>query len=75
VDLNERFALELQQWLKDDPELVEEFDGSRAALRSWVSERVKAQTESDDMSPAVRRFIRANLQTGSVMEFLAFQKG
>lgn len=68
-DLNEAFAHELAAVLNEDPELREEVTESRASLREWVSDQVKAQTEDDDMSRAVKRFIRQHLTVSEVMEY------
>ena len=70
MDLNELFARELAQILNQDPELAEEVTETRSVLRQWVSEQVQRQTEDDEMSPAVRRFIRQHLKTAEVMEWL-----
>lgn len=67
--LNELFAHELAAQLNGDPELRYEVTETRATLRSWVSEQVQAQTEDDEMSRAVKRFIRQHLSTSEVMRY------
>lgn len=68
-DLNELFAHELGADLNGDPELRYEVTETRATLREWVAEKVREQTDSDEMSRAVKRFIRARLSVSKVMEF------
>ncbi len=69
VDLNELFAHELAATLNEDPELRYEVTETRATLREWVTDQVRQQTENDDMSQAIRRFIRQHLTASKVMEF------
>lgn len=67
--LPEAFAHELAAVLNGDPELRYEVTETRASLREWVSDQVKQQTEDDDMSRAVKRFIRQHLTVSEVMEY------
>ncbi len=68
-DLNEAFAHELAAVLNEDPELREEVTESRASLREWVAEQVKMQTDDDEMSQVVKRFVRKHLSASEVMRY------
>ena len=69
VDLNELFAKELAGKLNRDPELRYEVTETRATLREWVAERVREQTESEDMSRVVKAFLKSRLTIAEVWEF------
>ena len=68
-DLNEAFALELARALNGDPELRYEVTETRASLREWVTEQVKMQTDDDEMSRVVKRFLRQHLSASEVMRY------
>lgn len=63
------FAAELKRKLKADPEMAEELE-TVTDLRQWVAAQVSEQTEGDDMSPAVKRYIRKNLIVSEVLQNL-----
>lgn len=69
MTLAEQFSRELKTLLRADPEMAVELE-SPSALRSWVAERVRDQLENDDMSRAVKAFIRLNLPVAVVMKHL-----
>jgi hypothetical protein len=68
MQLSEEFAVHLGRLLRDDPEMAEELDA--ASLKLWVRDQINQQTESDDVAPCVRRFVKAHLVLKDVLRFL-----
>lgn len=70
MKLSEQFALELKRKMRADPDMAVELENA-SDLRHWVSEHVRAQTDSDDMSRVVKAFLRTHLSTEAVMRHMA----